>query len=170
MANHLHDPAGNRNCSSTACLSTPDLPFPWKFFGQDVERPATALMDLVEASLVPVANFHGGKQTPTPRGEHPFFLARCLRLPFRRKSSQDFRDLALCLPMARSWQGEDMKPLEMAARFAAFAWSAVGCSGPTLEDENCDPRFIDPQHPDPSVQRQYPSPSAARGAFRHWRS
>jgi hypothetical protein len=26
------------------------------------------------------------------------------------------------LPIAQSWQGEDVKPSEMAARFAAFAW------------------------------------------------
>ena len=35
---------------------------------------------------------------------------------------RDFDNPAACLVGARFWQGEDMKPLEIAAQFAAFAW------------------------------------------------
>jgi hypothetical protein len=43
-------------------------------------------------------------------------------IAFSKKRAQNQGDFALCLAVARSWQGEDMNPLEMAARFAAFAW------------------------------------------------
>jgi len=35
---------------------------------------------------------------------------------------RDFGDPAVCFLIARSWQEEDMKPLQIAAQFAAFAW------------------------------------------------
>src|SRR5262249_38094366 len=83
--------------------------------------------------VIQIEHIFGEKRTQSDQGalENGLLLRHAFCAPDSTDKAREFL-VRRYIVTSCAWRGEDMKPLEMAARFAAFAWSREKWRGHTM--------------------------------------